>query len=290
MASTGPQLLRVPAAHLLEGCKLVYFNMEGRAESIRLALTLSGVSFEDKRIAGKDWAAMKPTTVRLLANQLPRCSFYLNPRPLLSHPRSMSPPSHLHTCAFAAVSALSSRSQPWGSMPVVVLACGDKIAQAKALLRLAGKAAGIYPSDPIAAAKVDEIVDYCEDIGSAINPIGRGLPSEEKNAARKQAVSEGGKIYAMLAKLDASIAERGAAGHAVGDALTTADLDVFTKTTGYVSFVCVCVWSVCVWGLYVYHQLETGRLFAGAKPQLCLCVCVCVCGVCVCGGYLCTTN
>jgi len=134
-------------------------------------------------------------------------------------------------------------------MPVVVLACGDKIAQAKALLRLAGKAAGIYPSDPIAAAKVDEIVDYCEDIGSAINPIGRGLPSEEKNAARKQAVSEGGKIYAMLAKLDASIAERGAAGHAVGDALTTADLDVFTKTTGYVSSVCVCVecvWSVCV--------------------------------------------
>ena len=139
-------------------------------------------------------------------------------------------------------------------MPVVVLACGDKIAQAKALLRLAGKAAGIYPSDPIAAAKVDEIVDYCEDIGSAINPIGRGLPSEEKNAARKQAVSEGGKIYAMLAKLDASIAERGAAGHAVGDALTTADLDVFTKTTGYVSFVCVCVWSVC---------------------GVCVCVCVC---------------
>jgi len=42
--------------------KLTYFDIEGVAEQIRLALVLSGTEFEDKRIVFSEWPAMKPTT------------------------------------------------------------------------------------------------------------------------------------------------------------------------------------------------------------------------------------
>jgi glutathione S-transferase len=42
--------------------KLTYFDIEGAAEPIRLALVLSGTPFEDERVAFQDWAALKPTT------------------------------------------------------------------------------------------------------------------------------------------------------------------------------------------------------------------------------------
>ena len=42
--------------------KLTYFDIEGAAEPVRLALVLSGTPFEDDRVAFPDWAALKPTT------------------------------------------------------------------------------------------------------------------------------------------------------------------------------------------------------------------------------------
>jgi glutathione S-transferase len=42
--------------------KLTYFDIEGAAEPVRLALVLSGTPFEDERVAFPDWAVMKPTT------------------------------------------------------------------------------------------------------------------------------------------------------------------------------------------------------------------------------------
>lgn len=43
--------------------KLTYFDISGsRGEECRLALYLAGVPFEDNRIKGPDWAALKPTT------------------------------------------------------------------------------------------------------------------------------------------------------------------------------------------------------------------------------------
>lgn len=42
--------------------KLTYFDIEGRAECVRLALVLSGTDFDDDRVSFSDWPAMKPTT------------------------------------------------------------------------------------------------------------------------------------------------------------------------------------------------------------------------------------
>jgi glutathione S-transferase len=42
--------------------KLTYFDMEGAAECIRLALVLTGTEFEDERIQGSQWKDMKPKT------------------------------------------------------------------------------------------------------------------------------------------------------------------------------------------------------------------------------------
>lgn len=42
--------------------KLTYFDIEGVAEAIRLALELTGTEFEDDRISWKDWQELKPKT------------------------------------------------------------------------------------------------------------------------------------------------------------------------------------------------------------------------------------
>jgi len=40
--------------------KLTYFNIEGAAEPVRLALVLSGTEYEDDRVAFADWKELKP--------------------------------------------------------------------------------------------------------------------------------------------------------------------------------------------------------------------------------------
>ncbi|KAJ3166397.1 hypothetical protein HDU88_003265 [Geranomyces variabilis] len=42
--------------------KLDYFDIKGRAEPIRLALTIAGLDFEDYRLGKDEWPQMKPTT------------------------------------------------------------------------------------------------------------------------------------------------------------------------------------------------------------------------------------
>ncbi|CAK4731500.1 unnamed protein product, partial [Aphanomyces euteiches] len=41
--------------------KLTYFDLPGRAETIRLALAIGGVPFQDDRVPRAAWPALKPT-------------------------------------------------------------------------------------------------------------------------------------------------------------------------------------------------------------------------------------
>ena len=121
---------------------------------------------------------------------------------------------------------------PWGSMPVLTLSDGKVLAQQRAIVRFIAKHVGLYPGeDHFAAGLIDSIIDACEDV-QGINSVGRGKEQSEKERDRLAAVSEGGNIYKLLAKIDAFIAEHGDGnGHCVGDKLTVADIHVFSYTS-----------------------------------------------------------
>jgi glutathione S-transferase len=164
---------------VLENCKLSYFGIPGRAEAIRLALTIGKIEFTDNRIDFPSWKELKPKT-------------------------------------------------PWGSLPVMTLADGTDIAQSRTILRLAGKEAGLYPVDIVAAAKVDELVDTAEDIGATVMKAGVGLEQAEKEKEREKSCSPGGPVYALLEKLDKKVGINEGP-FAVGDSITIADLILYAN-------------------------------------------------------------
>lgn len=125
---------------------------------------------------------------------------------------------------------------PWGSMPILTLSDGRAVAQQRAILRLVGKETGLYPlDDTVAAAKIDEVMDVCEDVGSKVMAAGQGLPQAEKEAKRAESCSPGGTTHALLSALDAYISANGKNGHVVGDTLSIADLLVYTASCNLVS-------------------------------------------------------
>jgi len=178
-------LIKFIATMILQNCVLTYFNIAGRGDASRLALSIGNIKFTDERIPFSEWKELKPTT-------------------------------------------------PWGSLPVLTLPGGTVIAQQRAILRLIGKETGLYPTDMVEAAKVDEFMDACEDIGAKTNAAGSGLPQDEKEAARKASCTEGGVTYEILKKIDCVIgSNRGC--FAVGDSLTIADLLIYVGSSNLVS-------------------------------------------------------
>ena len=64
-ATCGPQATEL--ASRLQGCSLTYFRAPGRAESIRMALVLGGITFTNTVVHGHgphghEWQSLKPTT------------------------------------------------------------------------------------------------------------------------------------------------------------------------------------------------------------------------------------
>lgn len=169
---------------VLSNLKLTYFAIPGRAESIRLALKIGGIPFEDIRVEFPQWMELIGDT-------------------------------------------------PWGKLPYIDLSDGTRLAQQRAILRLIGKETGLYPTDPIEAAKVDELCDALDDMvqwtvntTGGSNVLGRlamGMDQAAKDAARKE-TPETATLAAKLKTLDAYIAKSGSVGYAVGDKLTVADI------------------------------------------------------------------
>eukprot|EP00961_Rhodomonas_salina_P174248 2349385-Rhodomonas_salina.4 len=111
---------------------------------------------------------------------------------------------------------------------------GTVIAQQRAILRLISKQAGLYPVDPLAAAKVDELMDAAEDLQTKVNAAGQGLEQAEKEAKRKEAC-ESGVVFDLVKKMDEYIAKNGSGGCSVGDKISCADLMIFTTSCGVIS-------------------------------------------------------
>ena len=100
---------------------------------------------------------------------------------------------------------------PWFTLPMLTLPDGEQLAQTQSLLRWIGTEASprLYPTDPLTAARCDELVDVINDL---------------EQIAKLELIPA---FNETLAKVDGYIARHGAGGHAVGDTLTIADVKVF---------------------------------------------------------------
>lgn len=112
---------------------------------------------------------------------------------------------------------------PRGSVPVLTLDDGTTVTESVAILRYAGKLGTprLYPEDPVAALRVDEMIDT---IGSTTAILSKtfGLPSEEQLAMRTKILSEDGELTKVLKFVDEA-AKANSSGFLVGSELTIAD-------------------------------------------------------------------
>ena len=74
---------------------------------------------------------------------------------------------------------------PFGQVPVLEID-GQPLTQTSAIARFCGKLSGHYPTDDIAAARVDELIDVATDITFRISPSIRESDPEIKRALRRE--------------------------------------------------------------------------------------------------------
>ena len=114
------------------------------------------------------------------------------------------------------------KSTPFGQVPTLDVD-GTQFTQSDALLRFAGKLAGLYPTDPLQALYCDEVTYVVEDAGVKMGPTFR-MSGEEQKAARLALVNGSMPVY--LAWLQQRLQAQGSEFFADGR-LTVADLKVF---------------------------------------------------------------
>ncbi len=118
---------------------------------------------------------------------------------------------------------------PFGGLPVLdVETEGGAVcaAQSNAILRFAGRLAGLYPvDDPLQALKVDEALDMGEDINCLIGPSIHEQDAQKKTAMRKELAEE--TLPFWLACLERLLVANGSTGFIVGKGLTVADLKLY---------------------------------------------------------------
>ncbi|EQC33719.1 hypothetical protein SDRG_08822 [Saprolegnia diclina VS20] len=143
--------------------------------------------------------------------------------------------------AFAALKP----SLPFGQLPILTVD-GKAFAQSSAIARFAGARSGLYPTDPIAALQVDEILEHAKDIFDVLVPTLRE-PDKAKRLAMRQELTER-KVQPMCAALEARVASTKApiGDFVLGHALSLADLE-----------------------LYLTRGLFTSGWFEGVPPTLC---------------------
>jgi len=103
--------------------KLTYFDIKGVAEKIRLALVLQGIEFEDDRISSAQWQDMKPKT-------------------------------------------------KYGQLPMLTISGKETVYQSDAMLRFVArlKSTTLYPVDLRKQLQVEEVLGLCADMVKAWYP------------------------------------------------------------------------------------------------------------------------
>jgi glutathione S-transferase len=118
---------------------------------------------------------------------------------------------------------------PFGGLPVLVVETGEGtscVAQSNAILRFAGRLAGLYPADdPLQALKVDEALDVGEDINCLIGPSLNEQDTDKKMAMRKELAED--TLPFWLACFERLLVANGGTGYIVSNSLTVADLKLY---------------------------------------------------------------
>ena len=116
---------------------------------------------------------------------------------------------------------------PFGQVPTLHVD-GVQVTQSDAILRYAGKLAGLYPTDPLQALLCDEVAYVVEEASVRIGPTFR-MSGVEQKAARLALVNGSMPVY--LAWLQAQLEAHGGEFFA-DNRLTVADLKVFVDVRG----------------------------------------------------------
>ncbi len=119
------------------------------------------------------------------------------------------------------------KQTPFGQVPVLSVD-GKTISQSDAILRYAGKLAGLYPDDTVQALLCDEVNFVVEEHAIKMDPTYR-LSGEEQKTARLALVNS--SIPVLLHWLAQRLQEQGGQFFG-GDKLNIADLKVFIYTSG----------------------------------------------------------
>jgi glutathione S-transferase len=118
---------------------------------------------------------------------------------------------------------------PFGSLPVLDVQTREgtvSAAQSNAILRFAGRRAGLYPmDDPVRALKVDEALDLGEDLYHVIAPSIDEQDAERRLAMRRILAEE--TLPRWVGFLERLLVANGCTGFVVGATLTVADLKLY---------------------------------------------------------------
>jgi len=150
---------------------------------------------------------------------------------------------------------------PFSQLPVLEVD-GEVIAQSSAIARYAAKLANLYPHDPLAGLKIDQILDGFTDLRGFFTPIFREQDKDKKIAlAQEVAANTLPKWLPFFEK----IIEKNGSNYFVGSSLTLADVYWFTfanmLTTGYLEGIPRTV-------LDAFPRLKAVAALVGVLPQV----------------------
>lgn len=131
-----------------------------------------------------------------------------------------------HRFSFAQFPAVR-KATPFGQVPTLEVD-GAHITQCDALLRYAGKLAGLYPTDPLQALLCDEVNFVVEEANMRLGPTFR-MSGEEQKTARLALVNGSMPVY--LAWLQNRLQAQGGE-YFADQRLTVADLKVMVDVQG----------------------------------------------------------
>jgi prostaglandin-H2 D-isomerase / glutathione transferase len=118
----------------------------------------------------------------------------------------------------------SSGALPYGQLPVLEVD-GVMVAQSLAIARFCGRSSGLYPENPLDAARVDEILDTANQIMADLAPGMREKDPETRASVREHLGTV--VLPKWFGLLEQRLLANGDTGYFVGEQITVADLAIW---------------------------------------------------------------